>query len=119
MTINATLFAQFFNFVVAYFLIRLILLKPAVEVINKEDNYIEGLSKELDSKKAELEKKAQEMNNLRVKAQKNFKLSWPDIVNQRRAFIVEYSKGSEMSEREINKLADTISKATFKKILDV
>jgi hypothetical protein len=119
MTINATLFVQFFNFMVAYFLIKLILLKPAVAVVNEEDSYLEGLNKDLEGKKAAVEKKEQEKSNIIQKAQKKLKSSWPEFTTRLGGYFVETSKAPQLPEKEIKKLADSVSKAVSKRVLNV
>ena len=56
MTVNATLFVQFFNFLAAYFLIKQILLKPAVAMIQKDDKVLSALKNGLEKAEDDVNK---------------------------------------------------------------
>lgn len=119
MTVNATLFVQVFNFLVAYFLIRFILLKPAVAVIEKEDRHLDGLSKNLEELENEVERLADKKEASIIKSHKKFKLSWPDLYFDHKPFAVDLPKVPEASEKDLDSLAAKISKGAYRKVLDV
>ncbi len=55
MNINATLFVQIANFIIAYFMIRMIFLRPALSVIMKEEELREELKGDIAKKERTIE----------------------------------------------------------------
>lgn len=118
MTLNVTLLFEAFSFFIAYFLIRFILLKPAVEIINQEEAYLEDLEQKLSIVNKKLEKQEEKKAELWFQAKEGFKKAWPNL-NKKFSFQSAQMNPIKISEKDVQKIAKDIELKIDKRILDV
>lgn len=116
MNINATIIVQFFNFWVAYLMIRFLLLKPAVEIIDQDEAYLNSLQSDADLKKGELDQKEQGRIRIQKTYQKKFLAVWPNLQEQERKFVVECPKEPQLNDKDLKSLSQDISSDVSKRV---
>src|SRR5579872_4472939 len=82
MNINATLLVQIVNFYLFYHLVRFFLFKPAVAVIDSENNEMALLTGLVDQQKKSIEIKEKEHQHFWVTVQGYFKKHQPVLTHQ-------------------------------------
>lgn len=80
--IDFTLVVQAFNFLVAYFVLRHLLFKPAVAVVMQEREQEKGLLKAITSEQSALATYEQEKKEQWLFCQQQFALNTPDATQQ-------------------------------------
>lgn len=60
MTLNATIIVQIIHFLVGYLLISRFLLKPAYQILAKEQEYVDGLQHKVEHEEQRLQQKQEE-----------------------------------------------------------
>lgn len=116
--INATLFVQAFNFFIAYFLLRVLLFKPAMKAIEQEQQERDHLDKQITDRQKTLEQKAQQKEKDWEENQAAFKQAAPDI---RPSYVSDIeiepkTQPVKPSQQELKKMVDEVQQAVEKKV---
>lgn len=118
MNINATIIVQVFNFWVAYLMIRFILLKPAAEIMDQDEVYLNSLQLDADLKKNDLDQKEQSRIKIQKTYQKKFLAIWPNLKEQEQRFVVECPKEPQINDKDLIILSKDISNDVSKRIFE-
>ena len=87
MNINATLIIQACNFFIAYLLLRVLFLKPAVIVLKQEKAQLDGLVSQLSEKRKAIVLLEQTKKEQWHAAQEQFRTNFPDVVSRELYFF--------------------------------
>lgn len=117
MEVNSTLFIQIFNFGIAYFCIRYLLLKPAVALILAEREKQHLLTKTIDQHRAQLAHEEQRKKEEWAAWQKEFATHAPRACTTTTQRITMLSTTHQKpSETDIKKAADDIAASLFLRV---
>ena len=119
MTINATLLVQLLNFIVAYFIIKNLLLKPAIKILDGEDKKLNNLHNNLEKEQALLLKLEKEKQNYVIKTKKDFLAKHPSFNKRQILHFVNAPEAPKLSEENIYALSKEVSSLISKRIVDV
>lgn len=86
MNINATLLVQAGNFFIAYLLFRIILLKPACEVVDQENVFLNSLHEQLELGQEQFEKKQLLQRKQWLQVHEFYKKNQPIMPNKQMVF---------------------------------
>lgn len=119
MTINLTLVVQIIHFIIAYFIISRILLKPAIAIIKDEKKERDDFSRlilntEADIKSKELLKKSLWQGSLR-----QFKASQPDIEKPILGLSLKTPKALTFAQDSVEKIKQDLTTFVINKVQDV
>src|SRR5436190_15443295 len=82
MDINATFFVQIFNFFIAYLMLRFLLFKPVITIIQHEEKQEKALQEIIDQHKRELAIQEKERQHNRYMCQEYVTLHQPSFSSQ-------------------------------------
>lgn len=71
-SLNLTLFVQIINFLIAFFLLKYFLFKPAFEVLDKKEDKISDLKTEIEFYGKQIEEKKSILQEIKDKARNKF-----------------------------------------------
>lgn len=109
MNINATLIIQIGNFLIVYGMLRLLLFKPVVAIINQETAQENALLDIIDQQKKSLDIQEKERQRHWFACQEYFAVNQP-ILSQKRQFISETAEDdSEIVGTPLIDLASTVT----------
>lgn len=118
MTLNATLFLQIFHFILAYFILDRLLLRKAVDIIQKEqadqEALMNGIQKERDAVAEKQEQK--QIDWQRYQNQFMEKIPQPIIQPKLTLFEKKTVSIPEVSENEINRYAHELKSLLIEKV---
>jgi hypothetical protein len=108
MNINATILFQAFNFFIVYWMLRLLLFKPVVAIIEHENAQEATLRNTIDEQKKNLEIQEKERQKNWVICQEYFNTHQPDLSQKKHSLAetMEY-------DTEINPLPDSVVTETI------
>lgn len=116
--INATLIVQAFNFFIAYLMLRTLLFKPAMKLIEQEQQEHKNLDKQISDREKALEEKEKQKEKEWKEKQAAFKEAAPEI----RPTHVPYmqvqpeQEPTKPDEKELDALAKEVLQAVEKKV---
>lgn len=105
MNINATFFLQLINFYVFYWMIRVFLFKPAVDVIDQEDNAEAMLTDIVDQQKKSIEIKEKDRQRSWYMCREYCKQHSPDLTMQT-DFMVDDTIATHAGQEVSDQLKD-------------
>lgn len=82
MVINATLFVQAFNFYIFYLLLRFLLFKPVITIIDDETKEITKIVDSIDQQRRSIEIKDKELRYYWQASREYFQQQWPAYTQQ-------------------------------------
>ena len=89
MDVNATILVQIVNFLIAYVIIRHLLLKPAVTVILQEEEHQASLDKKLRALEATNKSKEEKLSSEWATCQQEFKKHAPAVLESQQKTAIE------------------------------
>lgn len=118
MNINATLLVQAGNFLIAYLLFRLILLKPAYAVIEQEDAVRDSLEEEIMHGQEQLNDKKEFQKKQWLQVHQFYKKNQPTLPEQQMFYQGMRSSVSleSFSHQEVDLLARELSSAIVERV---
>ena len=122
-TINITILIQIVNFVVAYVIIRTLLLKPAVAIILQEEEHRANLDKSIESIANTNKGKEETMAHHWATCRQEFGERAPEIAETEQALrargIVELPAVPELDKKAIEPMADNLAEELVERISHV
>lgn len=113
MDINITLIIQIVNFIIAYVIIRTLLLRPAVTVIMQEEEHLALINKSIDSNNQENKAKEENMARRWTECRQEVDEHAPEIAQAELSLLLiggpEMPKISELDHRSIEPMADNVA----------
>ncbi len=112
--INFTLILQIGHFIIAYFLLRIFLWKPVIDLIDKQDRKKEELERDLAKQKQLVEQKIFSLNRLWNNAQESFLVHMPPAIhyggirNEEEYRIVEPHVSQDMIQALSEKIVEKV-----------
>ncbi len=123
MNINITLLIQIFNFIIAYVIVRTLLLKPAVAVILQEEEYRAHLDASIESNLKANKAKEETMAHRWTTAKEIFASRAPDVVQAEQALRVpteaKMPKIPEIDKRVLKPMAADVADELVERIRHV
>ena len=119
MNVNATIFVQIINFLAAYFIIRFLLLKPALIIINSEDKNLNKLKSQVALGQKKLDEHELKKANLQKSDLQKIISLWPDFKQFAQAKVLSISTRPSLSNEVIEQFSQKLSSTIAKRVIDV
>lgn len=119
MTINLTLVVQIFHFIIAYFIISRLLLKPAIAIITCDENVEKDLLNLIKKRQMEVSDKEFVKNSLWQDSLVMFEKEKPIIKDHLQSFALITPKPISIDKSEILNLRNEVSKIIINRVKNV
>ena len=117
--INFTIVVQACNFFIVYKMLRILLFKPAVDLLHEERSITQGLQLRIDATRIIIAQHDQEQQNQLYQFQQKSAQSTPDV-QYRDLFVLKYIAPplqiEELNVEQIEQLEQELSQSIIKKV---
>lgn len=121
MNINCTLIVQGIHFGIAYLMLRTMLCKPAIDVIEQEADHLHALQKAIEQRKQSLLAKQQDKAQQWVTFQQEYAQLIPDLTTQQEMVLAKMPNliYPTVTQQEIKKAEEVVIATIQPKVMHV
>lgn len=118
MTINFTIFIQFIHFFFAFIILKKLVLKPSVDIIEQEDEIKKNLLNRLNEEESILHKKEELKERLWQDSRHQFAINTPDIFAKQEivSFKLEPVKSLKISDQDLDNIVKNMTNLVVDKV---